>query len=328
LLVIAGSRFRLWDDAGDVLAQALASAVPSDVNIERFDSDDPATSSPLALATAATHCGGGVAAANVARADAPNLVPMETPWATWVTRPLIPTFTAAGPHDSLVLADPNWKSIALSAGWPAERVSVAAWPAVDLPNTAVARPSLALVADTHRIVIPKAVEDLSSHRLLWENIEVEIHDDPLAVEDPCTYLDDRSRRMNVAPESLDRRTFLDALIRPAYEQGIARLLLRQLRTNPSLRICGRGWAELEEFTAYSTGSISTREALTSAVAAASALVYPWPVRHAHPVDAFGRLIVHRPDRSVDALLRRAAPPLLRRDQPDKLGEAMLRHLIR
>jgi hypothetical protein len=325
LLVIAGSRFRLWDDAGEVLVEALTSYGLAGATIERFDIDDPATSSPLALATAAARCGRGVAAANVGRADAPNLVPIAMPWVTWVTRPLTPAFTAAGPRDALVVADPAWKATALSAGWPAERVDVAGWPSAKLPNTPAARPSLALIADTQQIAIPGQVEDLSSHRLLWENIEAEIHDDPLIVEDPYTYLDNRAERMNIAPEGLDRRTFIEKLVQPAYEQGIARMLLRQPCANISLRVFGRGWGELDEFKAIDGGSLLTRKALLAAVAAAGAVVYPWPVRHAHAMDSFGRVVVHRPHRSTEALLRRTAPTVARMEGPNSLCAAVLRH---
>src|SRR5439155_18022135 len=107
------------DDAAAVLAAELTPcAADAGTTIERFDSDDPASSSPLALATAAARCG-SVVAANVSRADAANLVAPETPWITWVTRPIIPPFVVAGPRDGIVVADPEWQPLAIASGWPA-----------------------------------------------------------------------------------------------------------------------------------------------------------------------------------------------------------------
>jgi hypothetical protein len=140
-LLIAGSRFRLWDDGGEVLQEQ----VREFSNIQRFDPDDPASSSPAALATAAKHCD-SIIAANISRADAANIVSPDARWITWLTRPQIPPFSTAAPRDLLLLTDPAWQSNALSAGWPADRLAIAGWPQQNSPQTP--NPTLAILADT------------------------------------------------------------------------------------------------------------------------------------------------------------------------------------
>ncbi len=92
--------------------------------------DEPLHGSPLALLSAAVECD-AVVTADVARADMTDLLPREQPWLTWVTRPRVPAFAAAGPKDALLVADAGLKGLAVDAGWPADRVQVARWP--DLP---------------------------------------------------------------------------------------------------------------------------------------------------------------------------------------------------
>jgi hypothetical protein len=301
VLLIAGTRFRLWENAADALAEQMMS-LATDANIERFDGDDPASSSPLALATAAGCCG-MIVAADFSRADAVNLAPMETPWITWITRPQTPSFTTAGPRDALIVADPAWQALAMTAGWPADRVTVGGWPSPKLPEVFDSHRSLAILADTRPIEIPPSVEDLSSHRVLWDGIESELRADPLALgEDVAGFLDSRARQLDIAPDTLDHRRFFDDLILPGYQQGLARVLME---AGLPLRLYGRGWDQLAEFRPVSLGELSTRAAFTTAVAAAAALVHVWPLHHAHPIDALGKPIVHRTGRRKESFLREA-----------------------
>jgi hypothetical protein len=108
--------------------------------------------------------------------------------------------------------------------------------------------------------------------------------------------------MNIAADAIDRRRFIESLIVPAYEQGCARLLLS---AGLPLRIYGRGWNTLDEFVAISAGALTTNQALLTAAASAAALVYIWPTRYTHPIDAMGRPIVHRPGRRRESFIREA-----------------------
>ena len=297
ILLIAGSHFRLWDGAAAILTEQIQSATA----VHRFDSDDPAESSPLALAKAAANCR-IVVAANVSRGEANNLVAMNTPWITWVTWPRVPSFTAVGPKDMLMVADPTWQELAVGAGWPIERVMTANWP-VTPARVASAQPTLAIIADTQVIEIPDSIADLSSHRLLWDHIEAELRDDPLALgEDVGGYLTQRSQLYEISADAVDRRRFVENLIVPAYQQGIARLLLK---AKLPLRISGLGWDAIEEFRPIAGGPLRTTQDFEAAIAAASALVYVWPLRHAHPIDAIGKPVVHRTGRRPEAFVAQA-----------------------
>lgn len=329
VLLIAGSRFRLWDDAPAVLADQLAPvAAGAGLSMNRFDIDDPATSSPPALASAASGCG-VVVAANVARADAAGLVAGGTMWITWVTRPVIPPFESAGARDALVLADPDWSRFATAAGWPIDRVTVAGWPAEQLPPAETAERTLAIVADTRPIEIPPSVEDFSSHRVLWANIDAELRDHPLAVDDPLGYLHDRAARMGIAPDALDRRRFIDDLIVPAYEQGCARLLIA---AGLPVSLHGSGWNRIDEFTARAQGPVPTRRSLHTIAANSAALVYVWPARHAHAIEALGCPIVHYRGRHPESFIREAktalrVAPVLAPKPPSNSLAATILHLM-
>ncbi len=323
VLLIGGSHFRLWDDASNILAEQIQSTAA----IERFDSDDPAASSPIALAEAAAGCG-AILAANISRTDANNIVATATPWITWITWPRIPSFVAAGPRDVLLLADAAWKSMAVTAGWPAQRLSVAPWPSMSIAKTGGA-PSLAIIADTQLIEIPESIADLSSHRLLWDQIEAELRDDPLALgEDIGAYLTQRAETYDVSPSTLDRRQFVENLIVPVYQQGLARLLLKG---GLSLRLHGNGWNAIEEFSKIDGGPVRSQKEFEATIAAASALIYVWPIRHAHPIDTFGKPIIQRTGRRAEAFIAQAkaaikAKPVVTGNSSPRLGQAILKLL--
>lgn len=126
--VIAGSHFRLWDDAAAQLHETLLRTSPPGVEWARVDPDVPPSAGPLALAEAAADCD-AIVCANASRADLPDLLPGGLPWITWVTIDRIPSFSGAGPRDGLLLADATLRPKAILAGWPSSRVVVAGWPA-------------------------------------------------------------------------------------------------------------------------------------------------------------------------------------------------------
>jgi len=302
-LVVGGSDFRLWDNAALVLHEQLSGRAKSNgLAIHRFDTDDALCGSPLALLDAAQSCG-SIVSANLCRADCNQLISPEVPWITWITQPAIPAFETAGPRDALVLADANWQALAGKSGWPESRVQVCGWPQCAGRHASQGfKPELALICDTRRIEIPSTVKGYSSHRLLWDLIEEELHTDPLAVEKVDEYLTDRAGQLNIAVDALDRPSFIDGLIVPAYQQGLARLLIAE-----KLPIClwGNGWTDLPEFAGQSPGCISNHHELNSAIAASAGLIYYHPARSAHPMEAMGKPIVYRSGPDRQQLIRSA-----------------------
>ncbi len=305
--VVVGSQFRLWDDAGIVLAEQLVQGDPhaplSRVDWHRLDPDDPATASPLALASGAAACD-ALVTANFSRADAPDLLPHGMPWVTWVTTAArLPAAGAAGPNDALLVADARLRDDALRLGWPGGRVAVAAWPALTPASTSTspaAAKALSLIAATRPLDPPKHVEEFSSHRLLWATIRDALHDDPFAPGgDAGEYLTAQLRRYEVPPEGLDRAAFIDGLIVPACVQAVARLLIREA---VPLRLFGNGWAEVEEFAPYAAGAVADRAALRGIVAGSAGLVHAWPSHEAHPLDTAGRPVVRSAGRDRESFL--------------------------
>jgi hypothetical protein len=324
-LVIAGSRFRLWDDAPAILLDEFSNG-STNLQIQRFDGDDPATSAPLALATAAADCD-RIISANIARADAANLVADDTPWITWITRLPIPKFAHAGPNDRLIVADPIWQTTAEKSGWPSHRVTVCGWPYRPVPVSKNTEQSLVILADTQPIIIPPSIEDLSSHRVLWEMIEAELAGDPLSFgDDAIGFLDIRSRQLNIDVDTVDRRRFIDLLLLPAYQQGLARLLMQAGLT---LQLHGRGWDELDEFRSIAHGPVLSRDQFLGVVSNASALVHIWPIRHAHQIDSLGKPVVYRTGRRKETFVRQATMALRNEaNAPPPTGNPLAAAIIR
>lgn len=313
--LVAPSRFRLWDCAPQALTNAVLGSGGNPVVAERFDSDDSASASPLALASAIARCG-AIVSADLARTDVPDVAPTDAPWVTWVTTPRIPSGGAVGPRDSLLLADPSWRKIAVERGWPADRVHDAAWPQIaraDPPGGGV----LALVADTQLLKPPKRIEDYSSHKLLWEGIADELLNDPFAIgNDPEGYLREKTARSQIDEEGFDRKLFLDRLITPAWQQGLARLLIREALP---LRLWGKGWDEIEPLAPHAAGAVTSADAFDAIVTSAAALVHPLPSTTAHPIDSLGcpvlrafgrtrRSFLHDARQAQDRVLVPAEPP--------------------
>ena len=322
VLVIAGSRFRLWDDP----EASLLAAVPAGSTVVRYDTDDPLTAAPLALAAAAAGCS-AVLAADAGRADAADVVPGSVPWVTWVTRPAIPR--CPDPRDGLVVADPGWVTAAGHAGWPAGRVRVAAASALDRPPRPAAPATLSLIADVPAVERPDSVKRFSTHVLLWEAIAAELHDDPLAAGDAEAYLASRAGRMALDADQLDRPGFVAGLIRPAFTLGLARLLVG---AGLPLRVWGDGWDRSPEFHAHVGGPVTTRAEFTTAVDASAVLVRPTPGRDWHPVQACGRPVLASDGRGPEEYVRRARQLLASRVRPSRaaptLGQAIAGLVLR
>jgi hypothetical protein len=296
LCVVARSAFRLWDDAGHTLWTTIAGETT-----HRFDPDDAAHCSPLALAALASECS-AVVTADIFRADAPTVTSVQQPWITWVTTPRIPSVQSAGPHDRLLLADDNWNRLAEQAGWPVERLSIAAWPAVcgDAPPPAG---PIALITDTCSLDAPDCLAELSSHLLLWERMRELLGKNPSTLgTDLQAWLNRQAKKDGIDSNQLDVPLFIHRLLIPAYQQSIARSLLS---SGLPLQIYGKGWSELPAFAPHACGPVESREQLLMIAAGASALVRAWPAGDAHPIESLGRPVI----REVKDLNRSSAPKL-------------------
>jgi hypothetical protein len=284
ICLLAPSQFTLWDDAALVLADMDMSRVGIEVN--RFDSDCPTTSSPLALAAVASRCD-AVVCANIFRSHLPGVVAEEMPWITWVTTQRISAAKDAGPNDRLLLADASWLAKARQLGWNETRIDIAGRPA--LPLSGEPNPWLALVADTHPLDIPKQIEAYSSQTLLWEMIRDELTRDPfLAADQIEEYLNSRRARFQIGDDGFNAAIFTERLIIPAVQQGLARRLIND---RMPLRLFGLGWEKLDGLAEFHAGPIASRAQLVQIVSLSAALVHVWPWNPGHSIKSAGRPVI-------------------------------------
>lgn len=327
LCVIAPSRFRLWNDAPNSLWNVLGEPVGESgaPQVQRFDSDSPTSASPLALAEQIVSCD-AVCAADLTRADVPGVAPREMPWITWITRPHIIAAQAAGPRDRLIVADPAWQALAQQAGWPGERVQVGSW-----PSRPVAchhdQAFVSVIVDTSSLEVPDRVREYSSHGLLWELIQSELLSDPFLIgESADSYLDERMKRMQIAASGFDRSLLIERLIVPAYQQGLARLLISE---NVPVRLFGKGWDHAELFSPHHGGPVKSREQLQQILSASKVVLHVWPSDDAHPIDAAGRPVLRAFDQRREAFLHEIRAALRRESSRTKspLSEVLSRQLV-
>jgi hypothetical protein len=296
LCLLCPSEFRLWDDAALALGEMDFSS--AGISITKLDSDRPTSASPLALGSAAAACD-AVLTANVFRSHLPGVIPQAMPWITWVTTPRIGAAADAGPNDRLLLADPSWQSIAHQLGWDEARLDVAGWPRPPLSDPPARQ--ISVLADIPSLDVPKRLEEYSSQVLLWELIRDELSRDPfLAVEEIDGYLDSRRARFQIGDDGFDRSVFIDHLMMPAVQHGLARRLVRD---RMPVRLFGRGWETVEGLASFHGGIITSREELMHIVAASAALVHLWPWQSGHAVESMGRPIVR--SRRLDEFLSHA-----------------------
>jgi hypothetical protein len=293
--VVAPGEFRLWGDCGHALATALRDG--ADAEFMRFDPDDPAQSSPLALASAIAKCD-ALVTANLGRADFPNVVGDDVPWLTWVTTPRIPAAVKSSSRDGLVLADDGWKSAALAAGWNESQVALGGWP---VRNTNAAGDATVVIADTRAVPTKADGFEYSSHGLLWSAIANELNENPFALSDSIeNYLARRMKQLSIREEGFDRVRFIDELIIPAFGQGVVKAMVKQ---GISVELHGAGWDQIAGLEKFSRGTIETREQLDAALARASVLVHCLPLAFAHSMESAGRTVVRAFGQTREGFLR-------------------------
>jgi hypothetical protein len=296
LCAVAPSQFRLWNDIGDAILRALGDQ--NDFEILHYDSDNPTRSSPLALLQAASQCN-AIFTANTSRADLPGVIPETIPWITWCTSAKIPSSVLSNDNDHLIVIDPNLAEIARKSGW--RNVHVGGWPA-QIEIAATPSRSLALIADTFSLETPDDLKEYSSHGLLWEAIRHELLQNPFVLSEAGAFLSDRMQRLGVSEDNLSPNRFIDRLILPAYQQGLARLLIK---AKLPLRLHGKGWEEIPEFKSYAAGAIQNRQEFQQILSESAAVVHAWPSTLAHPIDAINRPIVRRRDHKPQTFIRDA-----------------------
>lgn len=316
LCVVAPSRFRLWNDLGHTMIGALADT--DSVEVVPFDPDDPLCSSPLALATTVRRCT-ALLTANTARSDLPGLIPETIPWITWLTAGRIPSSALAGERDHLLAVDSSIMQAAIRAGWKATHVHLATWPALPSIQPAASR-GLSIIADTSSLDTPRDLIEYSSHCVLWESIRHELLDDPTVVHDVASYLKQRMQRSRVGEEGFSAARFIEKLIVPAYQQGLARLLIR---AKIPLALYGSGWESIPEFAAHASGPVGSREDLANALARSAALVHAWPSLLAHPIESAGLPLLRRGSGGPESLVRQARHLLQTSTKPvERSGEPL------
>lgn len=321
--VLAPANFRLWSDLGNSMLQIFHEQ--PGFEIKHFNTDDPACSAPLALVEA-TLDADVIFTANSARSDLPGLVPDRVRWISWITVPRIPSSSLAGECDHLIVTDPALQAAAIKAAWPANRVHLGTFPTS--PARSNAKGPIGILADTCIIEAPKDLNDYSSHTLLWGFIAQELSHDPFVLLDVQSYLTERMRKFEVSDDAFVPARFIEKLILPAYQQGIARVLIK-LGIKPNL--FGAGWEQIDEFKAFARGAIQSGDAFRDAIAQCAGLVHVWPSTLAHPIDAAAVPVARRSGRrpepflgQIKAILSGIAQPQVIQHQP--LSSELLRSI--
>jgi hypothetical protein len=169
------------------------------------------------------------------------------------------------------------------------------------PRKPIAR-TLAILADTVGLDTPKDLTEYSSHGLLWEAIRHELGKNPFALTDVNRFLADHIHRLGVGDESVATNRFIEKLILPAYQQGLARTLIR---AGLPLRLHGQDWDAITEFKAHAAGTVTSRKEFQRVIGESAALVHVWPTGMSHPIDALCMPVVRRTLPRAETFLRDA-----------------------
>lgn len=282
--ILAPQTFRLWDDHGHTLAQTLQQDVSHGWRL--LDADNPAGLSDLLLAQAASTAS-AIITPNIARHDLPRVIPAHVPVITWLTKANVPPYDSKFPHDALILAQDALMPAAIRAGWPTNHLRIGAVPQFAICNGQLAicnsqtTPTLSLIANTLPLPAESPPFDLSTHRILWDMIRQELLANPFALgHDLPAYLRSRMTRLGIDEAGLDAQRFCDHLLLPAYQQGLAGLLIS---AHLPVKLFGANW-DSTPFAAHSAGPLHTRDAFHFALSCTTALIHPFPFPIPLPVN--------------------------------------------
>jgi hypothetical protein len=137
----------------------------------------------------------------------------------------------------------------------------------------------------------------------------------------------------ISEEGFDKPFFVDALITPAYQQGLARALLGE---GLPVRLYGTGWATVPDLSEVHGGEVRSQEALREILHVCAAVVHVWPWLQTHPVDGSGRPVLRRVNCSRASFFKNARA-LLQPQKPEETSAApaasanfavALKHLLR
>lgn len=213
---------------------------------------------------------------------------------------------AAG--DRLWVADASWRDRAINAGWRSADVRLAEWPIrFERPLDPPAAQTIAVFADVAPLEPPVALEEFSSHRLLWNAIADELLNDPYAIRgDAEAYLRQRQEKYAVEPVGLDRTLFLNRLIANAVAQGLVRRLISD---KVPVALYGDGWEILPTFASRAKGQANSLSTLWTAMQSSRAILDVRPVSYRNALGSLGRPVVCTSGRTASAVRQDVASAL-------------------
>jgi hypothetical protein len=292
--VVTGA-FKLWDDAAYLLGQAAGRGPIESIVL---DASTGTQTSALRLARTVDGCD-AIVTANLSRTDLPQVVPENVPWITWMTTNRIPRPDPAASFDRLIVADASQRSLATDAGWDGARVVVGQEPIRCNTTSRAATP--AIIADLPRMTMPRAVEEMSSQRLVWERVEHDITRNPFCIgSQPLEYIYNIAAEIGLGRTSFPIDTFRTELLVPCFMRSFAKLLASR---GVKFAIYGRGWEAVEELASRSKGPLETDSALANALASSSILLDVWPGEPTHPARRAGKPMLRPWGRDLASLPR-------------------------
>ncbi len=96
------------------------------------------------------------------------------------------------------------------------------------------------------------------------------------------------QQLGISNEGLNTGQFLEMLVLPAWQQGLARLAIG---AGLPIRLHGAGWDKAGKLAEHWAGPVKSQRDFEAALTEAAALVYAWPVKFAHPIFACARPVV-------------------------------------
>lgn len=307
IVLAADHSLRLHTDAGHALAGAF-----TQTPVRVVDTGSPAQASALALADACVGAS-AIVMADAVRGDLRGVVHEALPWVTWISRWRKPSQWTDGPN-AVVLAEGSWRDAWLAAGWPAERIAVGGWPA--LQHRGAGRGAL-LAWDLPAATPPADVATYTSLVVLWEKVAQLLIADPFAsaaAGGSQRLLANQAAACGVELDAAAMRRWSDLCVVPNIARGLAKLMQRR---GIELAIAGSGWEEFDQ----SIGPIESREQLADLAVQAAVVIDPTE-QGLPALAALGRPIV-RARGNARAFLKQVRKPASVVVAPGALSTALM-----